>query len=106
VRYVLEGGVRRSGSRVRVTAQLIDADTDAHLWTERFDRDIADLFSLQDEVTSRLATALNLEITRREAARPTDNPDALDYVLRGRARLIGQSRRKTLMRPWRYSRPR
>jgi adenylate cyclase len=89
VRYVLEGGVRRSGSRVRVTAQLIDADTDAHLWAERFDRDIADLFSLQDEVTSRLASALSLEITRREAARPTDNPDALDYVLRGRARLIG-----------------
>jgi len=53
VRYVLEGSVRRSGNRVRVNAQLIDAATDAHLWTERFDRDTADLFALQDEMLSR-----------------------------------------------------
>jgi TolB-like protein len=88
VRYVLEGSVRRSGNRVRVSAQLIDAETDAHLWAERFDHDTADLFALQDEITSRIAIALSLEITRREAARPTVNPDALDYILRGRAALL------------------
>ena len=51
VRYVLEGSVRRSGNRVRVSAQLIDAETDSHLWTDRFERDLNDLFALQDEVT-------------------------------------------------------
>jgi adenylate cyclase len=88
VRYVLEGSVRRSGSRVRVSAQLIDAVTDAHLWAERFDGDTGDLFALQDEITSRIAVALNLELTAVEAARPTDHPDALDYILRGRAALL------------------
>ncbi len=85
VRYVLEGSVRRSGNQVRVNAQLIDAETDAHLWAERFDHDIDDLFALQDEITSRIAIALNLELIGAEAARPTDHPDALDYILRGRA---------------------
>ena len=85
VRYVLEGSVRRSGNRVRVTSQLIDAETDAHLWAERFDRDAADLFALQDEITTRIAVALNLELIGAEAARPTEHPDALDYIFRGRA---------------------
>jgi adenylate cyclase len=85
VRYLLEGSVQRSGSRVRVTAQLIDAETDAHLWAERFDGDTGDLFALQNEITSRIAVALNLELTGREAARPANNPDAVDYILRGRA---------------------
>jgi TolB-like protein/DNA-binding winged helix-turn-helix (wHTH) protein/Tfp pilus assembly protein PilF len=85
VRYVLDGSVRRSGNQVRVNAQLIDAETDAHLWAERFDRDAGDLFALQDEITSRIAVALNLELIDTEAARPTDDPDALDYILRGRA---------------------
>jgi TolB-like protein len=62
VRYVLEGSIRRSGNRVRANAQLIDAETDAHLWAERFDRDTDDLFALQDEVTGRIAIALNLEL--------------------------------------------
>jgi adenylate cyclase len=88
VRYALEGSVRRSGNQVRVSAQLIGAETNAHLWAERFDHDTADLFALQDEITSRIAIALSLEITRREAARPTVNPDALDYILRGRAALL------------------
>ena len=87
VRYVLEGSVQRSGSRVHVTAQLIDAETDAHLWAERFDREIGDLFALEDEVTRRIAITLNLEVVTAEAARPTQNPDALDYVFRGRAAL-------------------
>ena len=85
VRYVLEGSVRRSGDKVRVSAQLIDAESDAHLWAERFDGDTADLFTLQDEVTSRIAVALNLELAAAEAARPAEDPDAFDYILRGRA---------------------
>ena len=85
VRYVLEGSVRRSGGRVRVNTQLIDAETGVHMWAERFDCDTEDLFALQDEVTSQIAVALNLKLVGAEAARPTENPDALDYVLRGRA---------------------
>ena len=85
VRYVLEGSVQRSANRVRVTAQLIDANTDAHLWADRFDRDIGDLLTLQDEVTRRLANSLGIELIGREATRRTDNPDALDYILRGQA---------------------
>src|SRR6202521_484681 len=84
VRYVLEGSVQRSGNRVRVTAQLIDAETDAHLWADRFAGDTGDLFALQDEITSRIAVTLNLELVRAEAARPTGHLDALDYILRGR----------------------
>ena len=85
VRYVLEGSVRRSGDQVRVSAQLIDAEIDAHLWAERLDRNTSDLFALQDEITSRIAVALNLALVAAEAARPTANPDALDYIFRGRA---------------------
>jgi len=85
VRYVLEGSVRRSGDQVRVNAQLIDTETDAHIWAERFDRDTGDLFTLQNEITNRIAVALNVELIAAEAARPSDHPDALDYILRGRA---------------------
>jgi len=85
VRYVLEGEVQRSGNRVRVTAQLIDAEADVHLWAERFDGDAADLFALQDEITNRIAVALDLELVGAEATRPNVNLDAQDYILRGRA---------------------
>ena len=79
--------------QVRVNAQLIDAETDAHLWAERFERDIVDLFALQNEITSRIAVALNLALVGAEAARPTAQPDALDYIFRGRAALAkGASR--------------
>jgi TolB-like protein/Tfp pilus assembly protein PilF len=88
VGYVLEGSVQRSGNRLRVTAQLIDAETDAHLWADRFDRDTGDLFVLQSEITSRIANALKLELIAVEAARPTEHPDARDYILRGRAALL------------------
>jgi tetratricopeptide (TPR) repeat protein len=88
VRYVLEGSVRRSGNQLRVSAQLADAATDAHLWAERFDRDTGDLFALQNEITGRLANALGVELINVEAARPTEHPDALDYILRGRAALL------------------
>jgi adenylate cyclase len=87
VRYLLEGSVRRSGHQVRVNVQLIDAETAAHLWAERFDHDTGDLFSLQNEITGRIAVALNLELIDAEAARPIEHPDALDYILRGRAAL-------------------
>ena len=85
VRFVLEGSVRRSGNRVRVNAQLIDAVSDTHLWAERFDGDTSDLFTLQDEITRRIAVALNIELVGAEAARPTEQPDAFDYILRARA---------------------
>src|SRR5262249_47287916 len=84
VRYVLEGSVRRVDNRVRVNAQLIDAETDAHLWAERLDGDGGDLFALQDEITRRIAVALDLELVAADAARPTEHPDALDYIRRGR----------------------
>src|SRR2546423_1488905 len=85
VRYLLEGSVRRAGNQIRVNAQVIDTENDAHLWGERFDRDSRDLFALQDEITSRIAVALNRELVAAEAARPTEHPDALDYIFRGRA---------------------
>jgi adenylate cyclase len=85
VRYVLEGSVQRSGNKVRVNAQLIEAETDTHLWAQRFDRDMGDLFSLQSEITRQIAIALSSELVATEAARPTEHPDALDYILRGRA---------------------
>ena len=85
VRYVLEGSVRRMGNQIRINAQLIDAETDAQLWAERFDGDMSDLFALQNEVTSRIAIALNLELLSTEAARSTERPDVQDYILRARA---------------------
>jgi adenylate cyclase len=85
VRYVLEGSVQRSSSQVRINTQLVDAETGAHLWAERFDRDIGDLFALQNEITARIARELQSQLAIAEARRPTNNPDALDYMLRGRA---------------------
>jgi TolB-like protein len=93
VRYIVEGSVRRSGYQVRVIAQLIDAETDAHLWAERFDRGTGDLFALQDEITRRIAVALNIELLDAAAARPAGHPDALDYILRGRAAALKPSSR-------------
>jgi adenylate cyclase len=95
VRYVLEGSIRRSGSQLRVNAQLIDAAADAHLWAERFDRDTSNLFVLQNEITSRIANALGVELIAAEVARPTEHPDALDYILRGRAVLLRPRTRDT-----------
>lgn len=69
VRYILEGSVRRSGNRIRITAQLIDAATGAHLWAERYDRAIDDIFAVQDEITLVLATELQVKLTEGEQAR-------------------------------------
>jgi TolB-like protein/Tfp pilus assembly protein PilF len=85
VRYVLEGSVQRFGNQVRINAQLVDAATGAQLWAERFDRDAGDLFALQNEITARIARALQTQLAIAEARRPTDHPDALDFILRGRA---------------------
>ena len=85
VRYVLEGSVQRDQNRVRVNAQLIDAESGAHLWAERFEADAADLFKLQDEVVARLADTLGYELIKAEAAKGSrsTNPDANDLVMRG-----------------------
>ena len=85
VRYVLEGSAQRDQNRVRVNAQLIDAETGAHLWADRFDEDIADLFKLQDEVVARLANTLGIELVKAEAEKGTrsKNPDAVDLTMRG-----------------------
>jgi adenylate cyclase len=85
VRYVLEGSVQRDGTRVRVNAQLIDAGSGAHLWADRFEEDVADLFKLQDEVVARLANSLGYELVKTEAEKDarSKNPDAVDLAMRG-----------------------
>ena len=87
VRYVLEGSVQRDQNRVRVNAQLIDTESGAHLWAERFEEDMADLFKLQDQIVARLANTLNAALIKAEAARGarSTNPDANDLVMRGLA---------------------
>jgi TolB-like protein len=86
VRYVLEGSVQRAGNRLRVNVQLIDAETGNHLWAERFDKPVADLFDMQDEIVSRLANTLDVELIAAEArrAKRSANPDAMDLVFQGR----------------------
>jgi TolB-like protein len=88
VRYALEGSVRRLGDQIRVNAQLINAETDAQLWAERLDCEAGDTFDLQNEITSRIAVGLDRELIAAEASRPTDHPDALDCILRGRATIL------------------
>ena len=85
VRYVLEGSVQRDQNRVRVNAQLIDAESGAHLWADRFDRPLADLFSMQDEIVASLASQLNVELITNEARRAerTPNPDSMDLYFQG-----------------------
>jgi adenylate cyclase len=89
VRYVLEGSVQRDGTRLRVNAQLIDAESGAHLWADRFEEDASDLFKLQDQVVARLANSLGNELVTAEGERGgrTQSPDAIDLVMRGRALL-------------------
>jgi adenylate cyclase len=87
VRYVLEGSVRKAGDRVRVTAQLIDATTGHHLWSERYDRELKDIFALQDEITMKIITAMQVKLTGAELPRVwtkgTDNLDAYLKFLQG-----------------------
>ncbi|PBB82753.1 adenylate/guanylate cyclase domain-containing protein [Mesorhizobium sp. WSM3879] len=88
VRHVLEGSVRKSGNRVRITAQLIDAASGGHLWAERFDRDLTDIFAVQDDVTQQIVGALALNLTegdrQRLAPEYARNTQAYDYFMRGR----------------------
>ena len=81
VRYVLEGSVQRGGNRMRVNVQLIDAETGNHLWAERFDKPLADLFDMQDEIVARLAGAERPARRRRGAARGTGSEPRLDGPL-------------------------
>ena len=85
VRYVLEGSVQRDQNRVRVNAQLVDAGTGAHLWAERFEEDVADLFKLQDQIVARLAGSLGWALTQAEAGKGarSSNPDVIDLTMRG-----------------------
>jgi len=87
VRYVLEGSIRKAGNRVRITAQLIDATSGFHMWAERYDRDLQDIFAVQDEVTQQIVAALRVKLTtgeqRRLGRQPTTNLEAYDCYLRG-----------------------
>jgi TolB-like protein/class 3 adenylate cyclase len=89
VRYVLEGSVQRGGNRMRVNVQLIDTETGNHLWAERFDKPMADLFDMQDEIVARLAGTLNAQLVAAEARRAeqTPTPDSMDLYFQGLARL-------------------
>jgi TolB-like protein/Flp pilus assembly protein TadD len=86
-RYMLEGSVQRAGARMRVNVQLIDAETGSHLWAERFDKPLADLFDMQDEIVARLAGALNAQLVAAEARRAEQapNPDSMDLYFQGLA---------------------
>jgi adenylate cyclase len=96
VRYVLEGSVRKSGNRIRVTAQLVEAETGNHVWAERYDRDLADIFAVQDEITERVVAAIEPELYTAEHVRsqskPPDSLDAWECVIRALS-LIGQGTR-------------
>jgi adenylate cyclase len=87
-RYVIEGSVRKSANRVRVTAQFINAETAHHVWAERFDRDLQDIFELQDEITAKIAAVISPELVKAESERlesnRTENLDAWDYCQRGK----------------------
>jgi adenylate cyclase len=87
VRYVLEGSVRRLGNQVRINVQLVDAETGAHLWADRFDRDAQELLALESEITGRISRSVRSRMVAAEAGRMTTHPDAQDYILRGRAAL-------------------
>lgn len=94
-RYVLEGSVRKAGNRVRVTAQFIDAETGHHVWVERYDRALEDVFDLQDELTQRMAATIEPELERAElkkaAAKRTESLSAWDCYLRGMAAITQRS---------------
>jgi adenylate cyclase len=96
VHSVLEGSIRRAGKRVRITAQLIDATNGAHLWADRYDRDLTDIFEVQDDVTRRIVDALKITLSPAEKARladaETSNVAAYDCVLRGREFMLGKEK--------------
>ena len=91
VRYVLEGSVRKADGRVRINAQLIDSTTGGHVWAERFDRELADIFALQDEVVKKIVAQLAIKLKPEEAKRLSRevaiDPEAYDLFLRGLQRM-------------------
>ena len=96
VHYVLEGSVRKAGNRVRVNGQLIDALSGAHIWAERYDRELTDIFAVQDELTQEIIAALKIKLSASEkmriAAGGTKNVDAHDFFLKGRELVTGNKR--------------
>jgi serine/threonine protein kinase/Flp pilus assembly protein TadD len=94
--YVLEGSIRRAGNRVRITAQLVEASTRHSVWAERYDRQLEDVFAIQEEIARSIAQALRITLTPQEektiAKRPTEDPQAYDFYLRGR----GYTRRENI----------
>jgi TolB-like protein len=103
VRYVLEGSVQRDQNRVRVNAQLIDAESGGLLWADRFEEDMADLFKLQDEVVARLASSFGYALTYAEGKKSnrSKNPDAIDLAMQGWALIYG-----SFQQPWKEMRER
>jgi adenylate cyclase len=98
VRSVLEGSIRRAGNRVRITAQLIDATSGGHLWAERYDRDVTDIFAVQDDVTRRIVDALKVTLTPADKAKlageETANIEAYETAMRGREILMGNPKNR------------
>jgi adenylate cyclase len=103
VKYVLEGGVRKAGDQIRITAQLVDATTGTDLWSERYDRPMKDIFALQDEIVRRIVTTLNLQLGLWEkygvlARKHTDNLDAYDDLLRGEEYMFSSGTKESNVR--------
>ncbi len=96
VRYILEGSLRKSGNRIRVTAQLIEADTDSHLWSETYDRELDDIFAIQDDIAARILEVLKLKLgPTRSVSTETSNAKAYEYFLRGRGYAMSKNARET-----------
>ena len=89
VAHILEGSVRKSGNKIRVTAQLIEAETDSHLWSETYDRELDDIFAIQDDIAAHILEALKFQLSANELLSPTtENPKAFEYFLRGQGYAI------------------
>ena len=99
VRYVLEGSVRKAGDRIRVSAQLVETATGHHIWAERYDRTLEDVFAVQDELSQEIAAALKVRLSAGEkerlARKPTENMEAYDLLLRGRDEMMRTTREAT-----------
>ena len=104
VRFALEGSIRKSGNRVRVTAQLIDGSTGGHLWAERYDRDLTDIFEVQDDVTQQIVGALKITLSETEKSLivggGTKNVEAHDLFLKGRELLLGLKKDRAIFDQW------
>ena len=101
VKFILEGSVRKAGARVRVTAQLVDGETGGHLWADRYDRDLTDIFAIQDEITRTIVNQLKVKLLPEESEvigrAPTENMEAYAYYLRGRQFLHRRSKSYLLL---------